>query len=110
MPGQGDRIIAITCMSHASSQATSKAQPAAPAAELQLEGVTAEDEGLEGVLEGDLEGRPSAEGDSLETGVLGDIACMQSASQHVIDAEMHPVKAIALAQVHGLCIFAVVCC
>ncbi|KAL0056285.1 hypothetical protein WJX82_009537 [Trebouxia sp. C0006] len=56
VPGQGDPIIAITCMSHASSQATSKAQPAAPAAELQLEGVTAEDEGLEGVLEGDLEG------------------------------------------------------
>ncbi len=74
VPGQGDPIIAITCMSHASSQAASKAQPAAPAAELQLEGVTAEDEGLEGGL--DLEGRPSAEGVSLETGVLGDIACV----------------------------------
>ncbi len=84
VPGQGDPIIAITCMSHASSQATSKAQPAAPAAELQLEGVTAEDEGLEGGLEGDLEGRPSAEGVSLETGVLGDIACMYSASVHIM--------------------------
>ncbi|DBA67150.1 TPA: hypothetical protein ACH3X2_001471 [Trebouxia sp. C0005] len=68
VPGQGDPIIAITCMSHASSQATSKAQPAAPAAELQLEGMTAEDEGLEGGLEGDLEPRTSAEGVSLETG------------------------------------------
>lgn len=110
MPGQGDPIIAITCMSHASSQATSKAQPAAPAAELQLEGVTAEDQGLEAGLEGDLEGGPSAEGVSLETGVLGDFACIQSASQHIMDAEMHPVKAVALAQVHGLCHFAVVCC
>lgn len=68
VPGQGDPIIAITCISHASSQATAKAQPAAPAAELQLEGVTGEDEGLEGGLEGDLEGNLSAEeGVSVDT-------------------------------------------
>ena len=61
VPGQGDPIIAITCISHPSSQATAKAQPAAPAAELQLEGVAGEDEGLEGGLEGDLGSQPSAE-------------------------------------------------
>ena len=67
MPGQGDPVVAITCISHPSSQATAKAQAAAPAAELQLEGVTGEDEGLEGGLEGDLEGNASAEGPPLDT-------------------------------------------
>ena len=56
-------------MSHPSSQATTAAQPAAPAAELQLEGVTGEDEGLEGGLEGELEGNRSAQGDYIATGV-----------------------------------------
>ena len=68
--GQGDPIVGITCISHPSGQATIKAHPAAPAAELQLDGVTGEDEGLEGGLEGDLEGKHSAEGLSADTGVL----------------------------------------
>lgn len=58
VPSQGDPVVAITCISHPSSQATAKAQAAAPAAELQLEGVTGDDGGLEG----DLEGHPSADG------------------------------------------------
>lgn len=57
VPSQGDPVVAITCISHPSSQATAKAQAAAPAAELQLEGLTGDDEGLDGGLEGDLEGR-----------------------------------------------------
>ena len=56
VPSQGDPVAAITCISHPSSQATAKAQAAAPAAELQLEGLTGDDEGLEGGLEEDLEG------------------------------------------------------
>lgn len=61
VPSQGDPLVAITCISHPSSQATAKPQPAAPAAELQLEGVTGDDDGMEGGLEGELEGSPSAE-------------------------------------------------
>lgn len=61
VPSQGDPVVAITCISHPSSQATAKPQPAAPAAELQLEGLTGDDDGMEGGLEGELEGSPSAE-------------------------------------------------
>lgn len=61
VPAQGDPVVAITCISHPSSQATAQVQAAAPAAELQLEGVTGDDEGLEEGLEGDLEGHPSAD-------------------------------------------------
>lgn len=69
VPSQGDPVVAITCISHPSSQATATAQAAAPAAELQLEGVTGEDEGLEGGLEGDLDGHPSVDrGPSPSTG------------------------------------------
>ena len=69
VPSQGDPVVASSCISHPSSLATAKAQAAAPAAELQLEGVTGEDEGLEGGLEGDLEGHPSADrGSSPNTG------------------------------------------
>ena len=69
VPSQGDPVVAITCISHPSSQATARAQATAPAAELQLDGVTGEDEGLEGGLEGDLEGHPSADrGPSPNTG------------------------------------------
>lgn len=75
VPSQGDPVVAITCISHPSSQATAKAQAAAPAAELQLEGVTGDGEGLEGELEGDLAANPSAEtGPSLNTG--GMLACV----------------------------------
>ena len=69
VPSQGDPVVAISCISHPSSQATAKAQAAAPAAELQLEGVTGEDEGLDGGLEGDLEDQPSGDrGPSPNTG------------------------------------------
>ena len=65
VPSQGDPVVAITCISHPSSQATAKPQPAAPAAELQLEGVTGDDDGMGGGLEGDLQGSPSAEAAAL---------------------------------------------
>lgn len=62
VPSQGDPVVAITCISHPSSQATAKPQPAAPAAELQLDGVTGGDEeGMDGGLEGDSQGSPSAD-------------------------------------------------
>ena len=63
MPGQTDPIICITCISHASSQATAKPAVAAPAAELQLEDIGGEDgDGdLEGGLEGSLQSSQSAE-------------------------------------------------
>lgn len=61
MPGQTDPIICITCISHASSQATAKPAVAAPAAELQLEDIGGEDGDLEGGLEGSLQSSQSAE-------------------------------------------------
>lgn len=57
VPGQADPIICITCISHASSQATAKPTVAAPAAELQLEDIGGDD----GELEGGLQSSQSAE-------------------------------------------------
>ena len=76
-------MVAITCISHPSSQATAKAQAADPAAELQLEGVTGEDEGLEGGLEGDLEGNASAEGPALDLGRAPGHVGTKAATIHV---------------------------
>ena len=61
MPGQADPIICISCISHASSQATAKPTVAAPAAELQLEDIGGDDGELEGGLEGGLQSSQSAE-------------------------------------------------
>lgn len=61
VPGQADPIVCITCISHASSQATAKPAVAAPAAELQLEDLAGEEGDLEGGLEGSLQSLQSAE-------------------------------------------------
>ncbi|KAL3139857.1 hypothetical protein ABBQ38_004153 [Trebouxia sp. C0009 RCD-2024] len=113
VPSQGDPLVAITCISHPSSQATAKPQPAAPAAELQLEGVTGDDDGMEGGLEGELEGSPSAEtaapaacpGDG-ETDADGGSSSQDTSGHQVVfmwqvgQCEAHYREAVSGAHVH----------